>query len=103
MKEIRIAHDARPADHMALRCALVEMRSARAKHGESLERDDASDGLRLSILVEEVGEVAKALNDLSGVSAPGMPTLLDCARDNLREELAQVAATALRWLGRELR
>lgn len=40
--------------------------------------------IRLAVLVEEVGEVAKALQDGN--------------RQNLEEELTQVAAVAQRWL-----
>lgn len=41
-----------------------------------------TDGQRLAVLVEEVGEVARAMNDGKG----------------LREELIQVAAVAVAWL-----
>jgi hypothetical protein len=45
-------------------------------------------GERLSILAEEVGEVAKEVNELS---EPG-------AQQRLREELVQVAAVAVAWI-----
>lgn len=41
-----------------------------------------TDGQRLAVLVEEVGEVARAMNDGKG----------------LREELIQVAAVAVAWV-----
>ena len=42
---------------------------------------------KLSILLEEVGEVAKALNEKD--------------EENLKEELIQVAAVCMRWLESE--
>lgn len=45
---------------------------------------DDSDLTKLSVLTEEVGEVAKAINDGD--------------LQNLREELVQVAAVAIAWL-----
>ena len=45
---------------------------------------DCPDVLRLAALIEEVGEVGRAIHD-------GDP-------DNLREELVQVAAVAIAWL-----
>lgn len=41
-------------------------------------------GLKLGVLTEELGEVAKALNDQEG-------------SERLREELVQVAACAVAW------
>ena len=46
---------------------------------------DCPDAKRLSALVEEVGEVARALHDEEGA-------------DRLREELIQVAAVAVAWV-----
>jgi NTP pyrophosphatase (non-canonical NTP hydrolase) len=43
---------------------------------------EMTDGERLAVLVEEVGEVARAMNDGKG----------------LREELIQVAAVAVAWV-----
>ena len=43
---------------------------------------EMTDGQRLAVLVEEVGEVARAMNDGKG----------------LREELIQVAAVAVAWV-----
>ena len=46
--------------------------------------DGVTDGFRLSVLVEEVGEVAKAMQEGD--------------RKNLKDELTQVAAVAVAWL-----
>lgn len=48
-----------------------------------------TDAVSLAILVEEVGEVARALND-------------DDTGEHLDEELVQVAAVAVKWLERRL-
>ena len=59
-----------------------ERARAHAKHGaESIEKIPADDPRWLAILTEEVGEVAKALNEGT----------------NLSEELVQVAAVAIAW------
>jgi hypothetical protein len=67
---------------------LTEIRRAVAKHGYSrtpLSKDPADAGKKLAVLVEEVGEVAHALN-------------YDSANlDNLKDELVQVATMALAW------
>ena len=47
--------------------------------------DPIPDGAKLAILMEEVGEVARAINDRQ-------------SRDELRAELVQVAAVAVAWL-----
>lgn len=49
----------------------------------------------LAILVEEVGEVARAINDSQ---KPLTPTGLEDAEAQLVEELTQVAAVAMAWL-----
>lgn len=72
-----------------------EIKRAHEKHGpNSMISPGLSVGTRLAILVEEVGEVARALTYDEGDG------------DNLHEELVQVAAMALSWLyalgGREL-
>lgn len=46
---------------------------------------------KLRVLVEEVGEVAKAIDDLETVKSR-------IRLDNLRAELVQVAAVAVAWL-----
>lgn len=87
-----------------------ETERARAKHGRSFER--SSDDAKLRILLEEVGKVAKALNDQQfgdenySAAAPTMTTdaLLSfreeraALRDHLRAEIVQVASLAIRWL-----
>jgi len=66
-----------------------ERRRAHVKHAEhSMEGLDKWSGARLPVLVEEVGEVARALNDLA----------LDSADGDLRSELVQVAAMAVAWI-----
>lgn len=68
--------------------AAVEAEVARAhrKHGErSILNPAMPDAVRLPVLVEEVGEVAKAM-------------LEDADPADLRAELVQVAAVALTWL-----
>lgn len=67
----------------------IEEERARAhrKHaasGQSMEQVDVDHPLRFPILVEEVGEVAKALNE-------------GATREELRDELIQVAAMAAAW------
>jgi len=47
-------------------------------------------GLKLAVLLEEVGEVARAL-----LEAPGVVSMPDS--DQLRDELVQVAAVAVAW------
>lgn len=54
---------------------------------------NASDHEMLAVLVEEVGEVAKALNDLTA----GHINAETCTED-LELELIQVAAVAFKWL-----
>lgn len=48
--------------------------------------------LRLAVLMEEVGEVAKELQP------PDVTTFGEYPTDRLRRELVQVAAVALRWI-----
>lgn len=77
---------------------------ARAKHG-----DRTIDHLplhhRVSVLVEEVGEVARSVQGIDDSTRllARCPTAddarsIDADRANLRDELAQVAACALMWL-----
>lgn len=66
---------------------VAEIQRAHDKHGpESMASPRLQQGTRLAILVEEVGEVARAMTYDEGDEA------------NLREELVQVAAMALSWL-----
>jgi NTP pyrophosphatase (non-canonical NTP hydrolase) len=67
---------------------LTEIRRAVEKHGYSrtpLSRDPADVAKKLAVLLEEVGEVAHALNYDSADT------------DNLKDELVQVATMALAW------
>lgn len=48
------------------------------------EDNELTDGERLTILVEEVGEIARAMQNKDS--------------NNLREEITQVAAVAISWL-----
>lgn len=67
---------------------LLEIGRAVEKHGYDrtpLSRDPADAAKKLAVLIEEVGEVAHALNyDTADV-------------DNLKDELIQVATMALAW------
>lgn len=72
----------------------IERERAHAKHGETSMRSQPwTSHRRVSILTEEVGEVARVLNDFEhGIhDMPG-------ARIALRHELVQVAAMAVDWL-----
>lgn len=78
---------------------------AHAKHdanGGSMERKDFDDPSWLSVLVEEVGEVAKELCDHRHAVAADQWSTPDEHRAGhkrrLREELVQVAAMAVAWL-----
>ena len=73
----------------AITLALAAIEHARAKHNWSIENPETNDGKRLDILRDEVNEVALEVLRF-------IPTGSD--RSNLRTELAQVAACALRWL-----
>lgn len=67
-----------------------EMTRAVLMHGELPRSGDRS----LTILTEEVGEVAAGLLDWSRQDAG----FRNGARNHLREELIQVIATAVRWI-----
>jgi NTP pyrophosphatase (non-canonical NTP hydrolase) len=71
---------------------------ARAKHGARCI-DHLPLHHRVSVLVEEVGEVARAAQDYD--AADNMSNI-NHARRCLRAELAQVAACCLMWLEEEL-
>ncbi len=76
---------------------------ARAKHGDSIEAGDVSHERRLRIMVEEVGEIARAIEDHENAAAldpldERRPTAVCDAYDHLRAEVAQVGSTAVRWL-----
>jgi NTP pyrophosphatase (non-canonical NTP hydrolase) len=72
----------------------AERERAHAKHGEtSMETLPVTDMTRLSVLVEEVGEVAREFNDARHLPDPFGPD----RRAALRTELIQVAAMAGAW------
>ncbi len=70
-----------------------EIGRAQRKHGNL----DYGDLERLAILTEEVGEAAKCVNHLY---VPPLSAMLNVPREtaNLRGELVQVAAVAVRWI-----
>jgi NTP pyrophosphatase (non-canonical NTP hydrolase) len=87
-----------------------ETARAHGLHGRSFEF--ASPDRKLRILVEEVGEVARALQDAENADddyltkAPtcttdellAMRTERQARTDHLRSELVQVASLAIRWI-----
>ncbi len=66
-----------------------------ARNGDSMETAEWDDPAWLPVLVEEIGEVARVLCEMRH-QANGKPGLVD--RNNLREELVQVAAMATAWI-----
>jgi len=76
----------------------VERIRAHEKHdgnGDSMERKTFVDPSWMSVLVEEVGEVAKAICDHRHLGAIADPESLAA---ELRTELIQVAAMAVAWI-----
>ena len=72
----------------------LEARGAHAKHGkESMFYGDDNQSLR--ILLEEVGEVAREMNELALGNIDQVEYLV-----NQRKELIQVAAVALTWVAK---
>lgn len=70
----------------------LEATGAHAQHGDqSMLGPSHTDDRRLAILTEEVGEVARELNDAAIGDRP-----ID--RDRLVKELIQVAAMAATWV-----
>ncbi|MGH3571185.1 MAG: hypothetical protein ACRDUW_05050 [Pseudonocardiaceae bacterium] len=55
------------------------------RHWHACENPETSNETRLAVLVEEVGEVARAIND-------------DVTDDHLMTELVQVGAVVVAWL-----
>lgn len=87
--------DPRPLDRDEDVYAEIHAERVRAheKHGPtSMERLDIDDGIRLAVLTEEVGEVARCLNE-----ARHDGSLTNIAACGLRAELIQVAAMAAAW------
>jgi NTP pyrophosphatase (non-canonical NTP hydrolase) len=92
----------------------AEIDRAHSMHGRGFE--DGSLDVKLRILVEEVGEVARAIQDISNAdrarrtaALTGTTDQLEAAREvtrtvraHLIEEVTQVAATAVRWLEVEM-
>lgn len=74
----------------------VERRRAHEKHREhSMEGLDVDSPRRLAVLVEEVGEVARELNERPLRTWPRNADNVDAL---LRAELVQVAAMAVAWI-----
>ncbi len=71
---------------LILKDVMVEGKRARAKHGDG---PIATNAQLLSVLMEEVGEVATALNQNLG-------------EEEFRKELVQVASVAIRHLAGDL-
>lgn len=101
-------------DVLAVQRVFEEMSRARELHNQSLEIFDHD--RRLRVLVEEVGEVARAIDDIdkaedrrregartqSTAWLEGARHAVGDARTHLIVELVQVAATAVRWIAAEL-
>lgn len=83
---------------------VAERHRAHRKHGEtSMESCDPLADRRLRVLTEEVGEVARVLNDREhkrseGASPFWLAEVDRTARAHLRSELIQVAAMAVSWI-----
>lgn len=98
----------------AIELVLAEVVRARNKHGASMETKPPD--ARCRILMEEVGEVARALNEIEhaeerrDLAAPTATTPqlealraeVTAARTHVLEELVQVSASALRWAAAEM-
>lgn len=84
-------------DELIERCVHEETTRARTKHSFSMER--ATNERSLRILVEEIGEVAEAMEDLDLAenAVPCDPGALEAADQHLLEEIIQVASAAQRW------
>lgn len=78
----------------------TERRRAHNKHGmTSMESQPALSHRRCTILTEEVGEVARALNDLEHATHQGNDAAARLeAREHLRKELTQTGAMVVAWL-----
>lgn len=79
-------------DLNAIQLAVAETKRARELHNRSIETR-TNDG-RLRILVEEVGEVARAIEDLEEATDKDVCASLQ----HLTSELVQTASAALRWV-----
>lgn len=78
-----------------VQAALEELNHARAKHGDGcIDGSKWSDAQRLAIILEELGEVAKELND---EALGGKPGVEGGHLGRLLGELVQVAAMAIGW------
>lgn len=96
----------------AIGAVIEEINAAHTKHGLSFERAGVDKKLR--IMVEEVGEIADAIQLLEEVhdwwdaeaakrelcleDKRMRESEIDHAIEHLREEIAQVGACAVRWL-----
>jgi NTP pyrophosphatase (non-canonical NTP hydrolase) len=78
---------------------VAERERAHRKHGDtSMESCHPMADRRLRVLTEEVGEVARVLNDREHDIAKGSNLAEARALLHLREELIQVAAMAVAWI-----
>jgi NTP pyrophosphatase (non-canonical NTP hydrolase) len=68
-------------EHIALELVAIELGKAKAKHPEFPDNPAEA----LSIITEEVGELAEAINDKQ-------------SKERMREEAAHVAVTAIRFI-----
>lgn len=88
-------------DDNTMRLVLDAIAHARAKHGPRTI-DHLPLHHRVSVLVEEVGEVARAVQEVDFNERVCADKALAESRRDLRAELAQVAACALMWLEQEM-
>jgi hypothetical protein len=76
----------------------AQREKAHAVHGPtSMEALAITDPARLAVLVEELGEVARELNDARHHTSSPSSAVPGANLDRLRSELVQLAATAAAW------
>jgi hypothetical protein len=84
-----------------VQAALEELKNARAKHGDGcIDGEKWSDAQRLSIILEELGEVAKELNDEAlspGVRKGETSTIEGGHVGRLLSEMIQEVAMGIGW------
>lgn len=78
--------------------AIDQIRIERLRQIELWGEDGKSNPLWLTIITEELGEVAEAILDLRDAQANGSARQRHHAREHLLDEITQVAATAVAWL-----
>jgi len=82
------------APYHQIHCERVRAHAKHDDNGDSMERKNFDDPAWLPVLVEEVGEVARALCDFRHAAKADKSEL----RAHLQEELIQVAAMAAAWI-----